>query len=74
MLVRPKRGPCKIEKILDHENIIVTDSILEYLGPNYNWHNIQFTPSFFNKESLTFYFIDNRSITFNKEDPMNIEL
>jgi len=38
MIVRNKRGPCPISQITNENGIDITDHILPYMGPNYDWH------------------------------------
>ena len=37
MMVSPKRGPPKIVSIFDKDGNDITDCIMPYLGPNYDW-------------------------------------
>jgi len=51
MIVKPLKGPSPILQINDGIEDI-TDIVLPYLGPNYNWHYTKFSPEFFDKKSL----------------------
>lgn len=63
LIVNVKRGPSPVLQIIDHLNNDVSSDILPFLGPNYNWHNIQFTPDFFGYKSLTFEISDGTEYT-----------
>jgi hypothetical protein len=68
MVVSPMRGPAQILQIIDHNENDVTDNILCYVGPRYDWHNTKFTPNFFNCEFLTFQMADGNEIVIRKEE------
>lgn len=54
LLVKHKKGPNSILLILDENNNDISDDIIPYLGPNENWHNNEFKPSFWNKDKIIF--------------------
>jgi hypothetical protein len=68
ILIVPDRGPAPVLQISDENMEDMTDYILPYLGPNYNWHNIKFTPRFFNSETLTFEFSNGLEKTFEIDE------
>jgi|UniRef100_A0A6C0J1T9 hypothetical protein len=68
MLVKPKKGPNPILKILDENEIDITQEILPYMGPNLNWHNYPVTPDFFNKKNISFEYNNQNKLTFNYTD------
>ena len=39
MVVVPERGPPKINSITTKDGTDITESLLPYLGPNYNWNH-----------------------------------
>ena len=47
-------GPSPILQISDENQNDLTDIVLPYMGPLYDWHGNHFTPEFFNCKSLTF--------------------
>jgi hypothetical protein len=73
MIVKPIRGPKPILQITDHESNDITDDILPYLGPNYNWHGEKFSLDFFNKKEITFELIDGTTKTYNINKHTHIE-
>lgn len=59
MLVEKQKGPPVILNITDETNTNVTDKVLPYMGPKYDWHCFDFNPpDFFKCESLTFELSD----------------
>lgn len=73
MIVTPLRGPAPILQISNENQVDLTDEILPYLGPNYNWHHRQFYPHFFNSKTLIFELSDGTERTFSEEDHVKIE-
>jgi hypothetical protein len=65
ILITPDRGPDLILQISDQNYNDVSDKIIPYIGPNYNWHNNKFSPKFFGYESLTFELHDGSNMTFS---------
>lgn len=72
MIVKPMKGPTPILQINDGVNDI-TDLVLPYLGPNYNWHHTKFSPEFFDRKCLTFEFSNGIERTFSIEEHLHIE-
>ena len=68
MVVSPTRGPAEILQIIDHNQNDVTDNILCYIGPRYDWHNTKFTPNFFNCEFLIFQMSNGNEIIIKRDD------
>jgi len=64
MLIQAPRGPCPIMQVTDDNDEDITDVILPFMGPSYNWHNFRingqmFIPAlFFNVKALTFEMSD----------------
>jgi hypothetical protein len=64
LLVHPYRGPDLILQISDDTGSDVTDIVLPYMGPNYDWHKQPLDPSFFNNTAfLTFEMADGSEQT-----------
>ena len=55
MIVTPVRGPAPVIQIIDDNADDVTDKVLPYMGPRYDWHghDLDFSAVFDSKE-LTF--------------------
>ena len=58
MLLTPYRGPRPVLQIIDDKNNDVTDIVLPYMGPRYDWHGHPISPSFFNTKYLTINWSD----------------
>lgn len=67
LLVKPRRGPSPILQISNEKLEDITNEILPYMGPQYDWHGQKFTPKYFGCKSLTFECSDGNSQAF-KED------
>jgi hypothetical protein len=64
MLVKPNKGPCPVLQIVDQNLEDVTDIILPYFGPSYNWkHAQEIDLKHLNVTSLTFEFSDGTNST-----------
>ena len=68
MILIPNRYPTKILDIRDEYDNDLTEDILSYYGPNYDWHNISFIPQFFNCKQLIFQLDDGTEKIFNEID------
>lgn len=73
MVVTPIRGPSPVLQISNDSYIDVTDIVIPYLGPRYDWHNITLSPKFFGYKSLTFELLDGSSKTFSDNDNVTID-
>ena len=74
MLVRFKPGPSTFRKFTMYhpdmeEDVDVSDIVLPYLGPNHDFHGVQYRPSDFEIDgALTIHYIDGRTKTFDPND------
>lgn len=68
LIVNVTRGPSPVLQIIDNLNNDVSSEITPFLGPNYNWHNTQFTPDFFGYSSLTFELADGTEYTVHSKN------
>ena len=68
MIVIPKKGPMSFIEIRDENDIDMTEFILPYYGPNYDWHSIGFIPQFFKCKKLTFEMDDGSQKIFDELD------
>ena len=59
----------KIETILDEENKNVIHDVKKFMGPYYNFHNINTTPTDLGYKKLTFVMYGDTRI-FNESDPI----
>ena len=74
MIVLPKRGPAQVLQISNDLENDVTNQILPYMGPQYDWHGNTFTPEFFGFKSLTFELGDGSEYTYKATDHLVAEI
>ena len=72
-LIFVRRGPKKLLLALDQNNADITDLISMYLGPNYDFHHNEFTPDYFDKDSITFHLSNGEEKTFNRYDLLQMQ-
>jgi hypothetical protein len=63
-----RRGPCPILQISNENTEDITDSILPYLGPSYNWHGINTTPKTLGHKTIIFECSNGDEKIFNDND------
>jgi hypothetical protein len=68
LIVTPTRGPAPIMQISNDNGEDVTDIVLPYMGPQYDWHYREFAPRFFGYKSLTFELADGSERTYEDSD------
>jgi hypothetical protein len=68
MVVVPKRGPTPVLQISDDDQNDVTEQVLPYMGPQYDWHGTRLTPQFFGHKTLTFELSDGTEHTYEGDD------
>jgi hypothetical protein len=72
-LIFVRRGPKKLLLALDQDNKDMTDLITMYLGPNYDFHHNEFTPDFFDKETVTFHLSNGEEKTFTRYELLQLQ-
>lgn len=72
LVVKNKKGPCPVFLVLDENYKDITDEIIPYLGPNYDWHNSSFCPSFWNKKKMIFEISSGEQKIFNENENINL--
>lgn len=70
MTIKPSRLPCPILKVTNKIGTDVSDKILPYYGPRYDWQQKVVSPSTFNEEELHFHLDDREIMTFKTEEPI----
>jgi len=70
MFVIPTRGPSPVMNITDEDGHDVTKVILPYMGPNYNWHNINITPKNLEFNQLSFQLNNGSTYNYASTDSM----
>lgn len=71
MIITPHRGPSPILQITDHNFTDITDHILPYMGPRYDWHGYEHEVclDMLGVKSLTFEFADGTTnVVINKKE------
>jgi len=68
LIVTPVRGPVPIMQISNDAGEDVTDIVLPYMGPQYDWHYREFAPRFFGYKSLTFELADGSEQTYEDSE------
>jgi len=58
IIVTPIRGPSRVLQVTNENNVDITEHVLSYLGPRYDWHKRVFYSDFFNSTKLTFELSD----------------
>lgn len=72
-VVKPQRGPPPVLQISNEKQEDVTDKVLPYMGPTYNWHGNIFTPKFFDYKTLTFELSDGTEHTYDEDTYVKME-
>lgn len=67
-IVKHEKGPPRIFLITDEDKNDITDLVMPYMGPEYNFHDIAYTPSFFDKSEINFELFDGTIKTFKNEE------
>jgi hypothetical protein len=71
MLVNQRKGPKDVLQVIGNKNMIdddVSHMVEPYIGPHYDFHGGNFTPSFFEQDKLTFLMADGEDLSFNKDE------
>jgi hypothetical protein len=71
--IKAKKGMPPVEKIKNEKGEIVTEEVMMYAGPNFDWHSHTYTPTSLGYESLKFYYFTTEEIDeFKGDDKINI--
>jgi len=74
MLVSPNRGPSQILMVCDENNNNITELVIPYMGPNYDWHGNNITPGFFGCKELTFSLYNGTDYTYTLDEQLNSKM
>ena len=66
--VKIKRGPNPIIQIIDESSEDVTDIVSPYMGPQYNWHGNNLTPSILGYKTLIFEMSDSTEKIYGENE------
>ena len=72
IVVHQRRGPCSVLLVTDENGEDVSDIVLPFLGPNDDWHKKDFTPNFWQKESLNFELASGEQMSFSKDEKIHL--
>ena len=73
LIIDPPLNMNPVIQVSTDEYDDVTDLIIPYMGPHYDWHGYVFCPRFFGHKSLTFELSDGNSLTFHNNEDIKIE-
>lgn len=68
MLVKQTKGPNPFVKITNEMDMDITNDILPYIGPQYNFHGSNLTPRSLHCKSLTFTLNNGNIYTYQEKD------
>ena len=72
MLMKPSRKPHPVLRVVNDKGHDVTDIIIPYMGPNHDWHYVEFTPKFFNEDVLVFELHEGTLKEFKVDDIISL--
>lgn len=70
MVINVRKGPREIIKVIDCSEKDVTHHIIPYAGPKEDFHGVEITPEFFEKEYLIVEYSDGTEKLYNKYQPL----
>ena len=72
IVTKIRNGPCPILQITNEFEDNIMGVILPFLGPNYDCHNSNFTPSDFGYKSITFIMRSGNDYTFTESEKIKL--
>lgn len=72
IIIPRRRGPCRIDTILDEDGNNVKKDVCSFMGPSHNFHGTQVTPEMLGYNSLTFTDLAGDVKTFDKNDIITV--
>ena len=69
-LIKVKRGPSPVIQISTENMEDVTNLVLSYLGPSYNWHGNEYTPNLLGYKTLVFECANGDEKIYNDDDTL----
>lgn len=73
MIVKPNFCLSPILQISDENSNDVTNIVVPYMGPSYDWHGIVYTPHILGYKTLTFELIDGRELEFFENNEISLD-
>jgi archaellum component FlaF (FlaF/FlaG flagellin family) len=72
IVIHVASGPSKVLMVLDESYTDISDQILPFLGPEQNWHSVEFRPSFWQKRKLIFEMYDGERKEFTQDQIIDL--
>ena len=72
MLIKHSKLPNNILYVNNHNDEDITESFYEIMGPAYDFHNIKYTPRYFNAKFITIKFMDDKFSIFFEDEVITI--
>lgn len=63
IMIKHSNLPNDILYVTNHDDEDITEQFYEILGPGYDFHNVEYTPSYFNTDSITIQYMNDESKT-----------
>ena len=70
--IKPRKGPHNVLLVTDENSEDVTEEVIPFVGPNNDWHGKSFTPTFWDKKSLTFEMHTGETKHFTQEEDITL--
>lgn len=70
-IITPSKLGHPVLLVSDNASNDVSDIVLPYLGPSYNWHGLALTPASLGFDKLIFEMSDGNELVFEKKEPLN---
>ena len=71
IIIVKRNGPCPILQINNENYEDITQKVLPYMGPNYDWHGAKFTPEFFGCHSMNFELSNGETFIYKRDQHIN---
>ena len=69
---KKRRGPCPFKYVLDDKGSDITEEILRFCGPHYDFHKIETTPGLLGYEMLIFHMSSGSEKNFSKDEIIKV--
>lgn len=69
-IITPSKLGHPVLLVSDNASNDVSDIVLPYLGPSYNWHGLALTPASLGFDRLIFEMSDGNELVFEKKEPL----
>lgn len=72
MVLEHRKGPSLVLLVSDENGDDITTEVVPFLGPKRDWHKREFTPKFWNKETLEFELSNGENKEFRNDDVIKL--